>query len=292
MDVVSLLKGLAVLIGGGLITLAVTLIANRVQTRKPRLIWRLLPPISFPSQGLTAFNVTIANDSAADAENVRVVINHPQEAVIQSFEIQVSEPAMAYAIENTGRTNQLAVNFPLFARGIDCVCTFLGKGLSANDLNVSIIGKDVVGQKSRSEEPERHLRRFKRLLNVMASIYLFVFLLGFAGTIFVIVIAVTSMNYLQGLDIAELYQSNGRWDKAIATYEDMARHSWFPRDAQLNYRLAAAYARNNNIQGALLYLQKVARQDPEILDLVTADKSFDALRGNEQFQVLIQQVKR
>ncbi|HWQ70000.1 MAG TPA: tetratricopeptide repeat protein, partial [Patescibacteria group bacterium] len=247
---------------------------------------------SFPSQGLTAFNVTIANDSAADAENVRVVINHPLEAVIQSFEIQVSEPAMAYAIENTERTNQLAVNFPLFARGVDCVCTFLAKGLSANDLSVSIIGKDVVGQKSRSEEPERHLRRVKRLLNVI-YIYLILSFLGLTGgTIFSIVIGVTSMNYRQGLDIAELYQSNGRWDKAIATYEEMAQRSWFPSDAQLYYRLAAAYARNSNIQGALLYLQKVARQDPEILDLVTADKSFDALRGNEQLKVLIQQVKR
>ena len=119
MDIVSLLKDLSLLIVGGLITLAVTVIASRIQTRKPRLVWRLLPPVSFPSQGLTAFNVTIANDSAADAENVRVVINHPQEAAIQSFEIQVSESAMAYNVVDSERPNQLAVSFPLFARGID-----------------------------------------------------------------------------------------------------------------------------------------------------------------------------
>ena len=100
------------------------------------------------------------------------------------------------------------------------------------------------------------------------------------------------MNYVQGLDIAELYESNGRLDKAVAKYEYMAQDSWFPSDVRLYYRLAAAYARNNNLQGALLYLQKVARKNPEILDLVAADKSFDVLRGNEQFAVLIQQAKR
>lgn len=289
MDVVSLLTPTVLLILGGLITLVVTIVANRIKTRAPRLVWRLLPATSFPLQGITAFTVAVTNDGAVDAENVRAVINYPKEALIESFEIQPSEAAMAYDFTDSEKPNQLVVTFPLFARGTDCIFTFLGKGLDPKDLKISILVKRVIGRQGKPENSGRIARSLSRSLVIVSSLAIFVIILA---VVYVEVINLAAINYIQGLDIAELYGSTGHQDKAIAKYEDMARYAWFPSKIQLYYRLAAAYARSNDAQRAMLYLQKLAQKTPEVLEIVAADKSFDMLRSDPQFVALMRQAKQ
>jgi hypothetical protein len=280
-------KDIFLLLAGGLITLVVTVITNRIQARKAFLTWRLLPPVMFTAQGVTTFNLAIENSGSADAENVRVAIQYPKETIVESFEVQTSEKAMAYEILTSGNGNEFLVEFSTFPKDLDCILAFLARNINPDDIVVSIIGKEVVGKEKTADYKTKseQFRRFSLLINVF-SLVISLLLLG--GTVvYSYVIGLANANYAQSLDIAELYIETGHPELAIQKYEGLTREWWFPTTTQMYYRLASAYALTNDSEKSVHYLRIAITKDAGILSLLKVDSAFDGIRSTDEFKALI-----
>ncbi|NJR68084.1 MAG: tetratricopeptide repeat protein [Synechococcales cyanobacterium CRU_2_2] len=78
----------------------------------------------------------------------------------------------------------------------------------------------------------------------------------------------------------------GRHEEAIASYDQALGIK--PDDSSALYNKACAYALSSQPDLALTHLHQAIQLNPENRTLAQTDSDFDSLRGNEQFQTLLQ----
>lgn len=282
MDIPSLTRDIVLLIIGGLVTYFSTLAINRTQNPKLSLSWRLLPPVFFPSEKISSFNLSVENDGSKDIENARVAINFPENTGIASFEVQVSEKAAKYEITRSEKSNEIVVVFPVFYKDLECMFAFLVKDLNPSDIEISIVGKDVLGKKKATEYSKEQLRskKFRQtaslILGVLTSVYI-----GLIAYMLLINLAAT--NYTQQLDIAQIYFDSGKPELAIEVLEEVSHYWWVPSSTQADYLLAKAYANKGDVDSVIFYLRRIAENKVDVIQLAKTDKSFDPIRTHPAF---------
>lgn len=277
-----IIKDIFLLILGGLITFLITYIINKIQSRKPVLSWRILPPVYFPSQELTAINLSLENNGTKAAKNVKALISCPKEVKIESFDIQKSEKAMDYKIHDTKKTNEIELYFPNFNYGLECILTFMAKQLKPRDINVSIVGEDIVGKRKTSEKAKSD-----KLLDFVPKILIFIAIIFSLFIGYEIVRNLASINHLQQIEIANLYMETGKYDLAIDKYKKVINHWWVPFPKRTYYELAKAYAHKGDAQRATVYLKEFVKKDPESKIFIEFDESFNTIKSSEEFKKLI-----
>ena len=277
----DLSKDLLLLPAGGLVTFIVTIAINKLQSRGPSVKWRILPPVFFPSQQLTAFNVAIENIGAKSAKNVRAVVILPDNAIVESFEIQVSEEAMKY--ESHSEKNHVEVFFPYFGKGLECIIGVLSKGVNVSQIHVSIIGdEDVIGK---AKEPHSSTTVYGRILGLIVHSFSWTFVLIVAALLLIWAGLVTQRrdNYAQQMDIAEVYLQGNQFDKAITEYQKIPERWWFPTSPRLFYKMAIAFAGKGEFDKSLFFLGKLKQSDSALFQFAITNTVFDSIRSSPKF---------
>lgn len=282
MDITSLSKDVVLLIIGGLVTYFVTLAISKTQTPKPSLAWRLLPPVFFPTEKISSFNLAVENDGNKDAENVRIVISLPKEATIVSFELQVNEKAAKYEIARSADGREIAVTFPFYYKKLEAIFAFLAKDLDPADIDISIVGNEVIGTKKNTEYSQTKTR-VNRTLRITTALMVGLTVAYAAIIGYMYVLGLVSVNYSQQIDIAQVFFEAGKPDMAIDILEEVAHYWWVPSSVQVNYLLASAYATKNDVSSSIFYLRRASEQNVTIVQLAKTDRLFDGIRSEPDF---------
>ncbi len=258
MSFMDLFKDIMLVITGGVVTYLTTMAVNRVQARKPSISWRLLPAVSFPSESITSFSISLENDGNKDAENVRIAAIFPKDTKIESFEVQVSEKATGYEILKSEREDEIVVTFPLFYKNLECIFAFLARDLDPNDIQVSIVGGDVIGKKKLTEtsKKEQRVKRYSRFTMSFLSFVIVIYSLILA---YMLISGIAQANYAQQLDIAELYIETGHPELAINALEEVSHFWWVPTSTRLDYTLASVYVIKGEAGPAKYYIERAAK---------------------------------
>jgi hypothetical protein len=280
-------KDVILILVGGLVTFLVTLLINKIQSKKPLIVWRILPPVSFVSQGLMAFNVNIENRGSKSARNLKAVINFPQDAKIDSFEVQTSEKAMTYEILKSDNANKFEIYFPYFNKGLECILVFLIKNVNVPNIDISIVGdEDVIGAERGIISPVES----STIWRLIIKFNFFTALLIMALVAFVKYtdsLERSNDNYLQQMDIAEVYFENGKYDLALKEYGKIYERWWLHERPRLYYKTALTYAALNDTGQVILYLTKIKQNDEILFRFALTDKAFDNMRNAREFIMLI-----
>jgi hypothetical protein len=305
MDFLAIMKDLGLVAAGGFVTFVVTLAVNRVQGRKPSLVWRLLPPVFFPSQELASFSISIENEGPKNARDVTVVVSCPQHSHIDSLEVQLDEKAATHEVIDTKKGNEAMVKLPCLHAGLSCIVSLLATELDPQDIRVSVVAQDSVGKEKPSGAggPRSRVMRVIESLSPVVALVGMLFVVAAYGVFFVI-LGLSQVDYLQELDIAQLYMETGHADLAIATYEQMERDMWFPSSARPYfdmllpggarhyYLLASAYADLGNVESCVHYLRKAASLDSGLIELAVTESVFDNVRSTPEFTAVVDEFSK
>ena len=277
----DLSKDIFLLLAGGLVAFIVNIAINKLQSRGPSIKWRLLPPVFFRSQQLTAFSLSIENIGAKSAKNLRAVVILPDDAIIDSFEIQVSQQAMKY--ESSSGKNHVEIVFPYFGKGLECILGVLSKGVGLSRIVVSIIGdEDVIGKE---KDPQSLTTLYGRTLSLIADSMSLTVVVTIAMMVFIWAGIVTQKrdSYAQQMDIAEVYLQSNQFDKAITEYKKIPEQWWFPTSPRLYYKMAIAFAGKGEFDKSLFFLDKLKRSDSNLFQFAITDSVFDSIRSSRKF---------
>jgi tetratricopeptide (TPR) repeat protein len=288
-----MLKDMLLLIIGGGVTFAVTLLIGKLSRHRPRLTWRLLPPVHLSSQGLTAFNVVLANQGNDAATNVQVVVELPEDAQIESVEIEPSETALRYEMSvYEDRKNRIGIEFPKFQSNLDCVLSFLAHKKELKDIDVSITADpDVLGEADSGISRETLNRYRRRLTQAYAGMTGVIIFSALCIIVWKMLLGTGFNDSLQQMAIGDVYYNSGDYQRALVTYTAIGEGSLKPFNSPVKYRMAQAYAQLSKSASAVSCLEEILRKgDPELAAFSAVDPAFGPIWATGEYTELKKQL--
>ncbi len=286
-------KDILLLIIGGVITFIVTLVVNRISRRVPCMTWRFLPPVHLQSQGLTAFNIVIANTGNESATNVESVIELPDDAQIDSLEVEPSQSSLKYTItKNAEHKNKIAVTFPRFHSNVDCVFSFLARKKDLTDLNVSITGDgDVIGEEDKGLTPESMKKLHRRMNYIGYGCMAVLIIITFAFVVWILASSIAFDGSMQKIAMGDIRYNSGDFQGALETYSQGSEKWSLPVEPALKYRMARTYAQLTNEVASVVCLKDLIDHDHvEAAAFCLIDPAFEKIRQTKEFTALSKEI--
>jgi hypothetical protein len=271
---------------GGVVTFAFTLILKRISKHKPRLVWMAPRPILLPNVGLAALQVTIFNDGDAPALNIRAIVWFDKEERFESVHIEPSEAALEYSCPST---NPLEVRLPQLPTGASVSLSCFVRSVEIPNPHISIVGdEDVVGN---IYTPKR-FNKMERIINrVNVAGAGFMLLVTLILTVWATFVIHERADVLAEMSIADLYFANHDLDSAQRVYNGISPPWYMPKMGVIYVRQAAIAAAQGRNAVAISILKEVPHNQWDDLRMFLFDAVFDTLRNEPEFQKFMAEIK-
>lgn len=288
---IEILKDVLLLLLGGFVTFLFSLLIGRLQRQKPRMVWRTFPALHIAKEGLSGMSWLIENTGRKSAKNIRLTFLLPEKAKFTSFEIEPSETALEYTIQDSPDKPFLkSIIIPIFTQGVSLSISSLISGLGYDTVNLSIVGEDVVGSEERGFSQEDIEKRHRRFIKMYGAFYAVSTLMTIVFLGFMFLMMSNVMHYKNTEFIADLYVKAKDYDTAINIYETYRKNCLdFIVSDTVTYELAKLYALKGNTQKSVILLKQLDAKYFE--NRIEQDSSFDAIRSTPEFQDYLKMLK-
>ncbi len=276
---INILKEVLFMFIGGLITFGFAFYLVRLQSRKAKIYWEPMPSLALSKQQQLGKSWIIANDGNKSAKDIRVLIKAPERSEFLSFEVVTSVDAMAYAVEDGSSTCEKVIRIPVFTQGVDLRITSLLSNIEKDDVELSVVGEDVVGKQIEYVEKTPIWIKLLFLIGIIASVTLLLYTY------------VSSYNaaqerkaFIQNDSMLNLYLSSGNMDGAIQFLYDtkqITKDGYY--NHYLSYQLARVYSQVGKQDEAISLLKVLKSKDLLVEDLFSVDPGFNGIKDNEEF---------
>jgi hypothetical protein len=126
----SILTKIIIVLIGTFVTFLLSLLAFKLQKKRPKLTWRKLSNIKIPANQLTGVNWLIENIGNQYAKDVNVIVKLPNEATFRTLDCVSSEIALEYTNILNEANNEVKIHIPIFPQNISLDISSLIKNFS------------------------------------------------------------------------------------------------------------------------------------------------------------------
>lgn len=286
----GIIKDVMLVLLGGFFTFLFTLVLNRIQRKEPNIEWRRLPQLSIPSHNLVGISYLIENNGRTKAKDITIKITIPKGATFQSLEVEPSEQAMKYTIHDSPSGNSKTVIIPNFTNKLSLSLSCLIANLSDKDIDISIVGEDIVGK----EKKDLNKKRIEKFSKYIAVAYLVIYLTVIVGGI----VAVSSIGVIgfelhqmeQNDHIAAFHVEKGDYDGALKIYKSYLENSLLNKNSPIvNFKMAVIYAKMQDVKNCIECL-KVSSNKMNIKRLINQEPSFKVLNKENEFKEFLKSI--
>lgn len=279
-----MIKEILLLLAGGAITFVFTLLLNRISRRRPKLVWRILPPVHLPQENVTALQIIFVNEGDAPATNVRVIVGLGSKERIESVYVHPSEAAIDYLFPSK---NPLELQFPRLPSQSNVTLSCIVHGPQEPAPKISIVGDgDTVGSEAESPSQERIQKMRRRLLKAYGSMYALLIFVMLTFVFWIIALSIEYRTAQQQIALGDLYYRSGDYESARHIYSDINSRWYEPPIYVVFVKLAAVANAQGRKQVAYDYLENIPDQHWETAFLHLSDPAFDSIRDESRFKEL------
>lgn len=300
---IDIFKSLFLLLMGGVVTYFVTIVSFKYTNKKPRVTYQEIPSISMPEQNIVAYNWIIDNKGSKAGLNIYIKITLPSPSTFFIHECTPSEKAIAYFEDLTSKSNELNIKIPNLPSGTSLNISSLISNPPKSNVNISVIGDDLIGTQHQVSESIQKLKKWDKYLKPVQYI-LPVSLIIYYAYIFVNLkfAANDALELMQTRAIAKLHVENGNFQEAIKIYDSIIISTLnnFKVDKIIYFEKIKIYAlakeREKVISSLNFLINNAHEEDIEsfkyyVLRLET-DFAFDDYRTDKEFLYLIEELKK
>lgn len=299
----EIFKSLFLLVIGEIVTFIVTIISFKFTNKKARVTYQEIPSISMLEQNIVAYNWIIENKGSKAGLNINIKITLPSPSTIMVYECTPSEKAITYLNELSANSNELNVKIPNLPSGTSLNISSLISDPPKSNVNISVIGDDLIGTQHQVSDSFQKLKRWDKYLKVVPFILL-ITLMIYSAYVFIIVkfTANDALELIQTRAIAKLHVENGNFQEAIEIYDSSRISSLnsLKTDKFIYFEKIKIYAlakqREKVISSLNFLINNAHEEDIEsfkyyVLRLET-DFTFDSYRTDKEFLSLIEELKK
>lgn len=287
----SLIQSIFLLLVGGGVTFVVSLLIGKIQSNKPRITWRKFPELHIKGEALSGLNWLIENTGGKSAKNVHLSFSIPDGSVFKSFEIEPSEAAMVYSIENSISTIKKII-IPTFTQGVSISISSLISGIDENSVNLSIVGEDVVGFEKTGMSYKQIDRRGRLIIKVYTIFYILIIACGifFIGALLFFFNDV--IHFQNAKFVADLYLKENDFAAAIEVYDNFKNNTILPNmvSPTVNYEIAKIYASKCDALNSVFFLEQLKTKS--FTKLIKQDKTFNSIKNTPLFLEYMKKLKK